>query len=263
MIRFNAFLLSPFLYTGAHSVIRNQVNSPIQPLVRDGVFKRLFWDVHNPKKIIHFLHSVRPLSDSARKIEKIEFQNPYFPAYSRGEKDIYVDVICRSTDVEGKNPEIHIIEMQQVENEGYMKRWDFYASRCYSMELNRCKKYDQLIKIHVVAVMNHPCKYPNDLYQLTGKSSGVRVPETRELTILSLSDLNSTLVHEDTDSKKWSHLIKFSGRPELQEEVLSKDPVFFQAISDLRSMGKVDPLPARESKGKPWKLLYRDIKSAG
>lgn len=229
-------------------------------LVKDGVFKALFFDEKDPSKLIHFLQAVRP-EVPGKRIERIEFQNPYFPAYSPGEKDIFVDVICKSFDEDGKNPEIHVVEMQQVENEGFIKRWEFYASRCFTMELLKTKTYENLVKVNVVAVMSHPCKYPNDHYKLVGQSTGVPIKESRELTILSLHDLSPDLSDEDTASKKWSHLIKFSGTPNLQEKVLSNHPIFSKAMEDLKSMRKTDvpPLKERISRGKPWKLLHRQI----
>lgn len=233
----------------------------IASLARDGVFKSIFVDPANPSKLISFLNSIRN-PDQTNEIAKIEFQDPYFPAYSSGEKDIYVDLICKTWDKEGKNSEKYVVEMQRAENEGYIRRWEFYASRCYTNELMRAKTYDMLSRVNVVAIMLHPCKYKNGHYSLMNQKTGEVITESRSLTLLSLGELSSELLIDDPLSKKWSHLIKFSGTNDLKTEILEKDPDLFNAIQDLANFkGPVSPKNERVSRGAPWHLskqLIRD-----
>lgn len=231
-------------------------------LVRDGVFKAVFGDPNNPQKLISFLEAVQP-KEEASKIVKIEFQDPYFPAYSPGEKDIFVDLICKTWDDKGKGPQIHVVEMQRAEQEGYVKRWDFYASRCYTNELLKAKTYDQLLKVHVTALMTHPSKYPSDYYRLVGQKSGQLIEESRVLSLLSLHEINPGISEEDSMLKKWCHLIKFSGTASLNSEILCKDPILAQAIDDLieiKKQGKDLTTRTRTSRGMPWQLIQHQVK---
>ena len=114
----------PSLYVQKRSIAT--LSNKTARLTQDGVFKTLFQDAANPSKLIHFLSAIAP----EKKIRKLEFQDSYFPAYSRGEKDIYVDIVCKIWEENQTNPEIFVIEMQQADKKGVFKRWDFYASRC-------------------------------------------------------------------------------------------------------------------------------------
>ena len=243
-------------------------HSPSQKMasfVRDGIFKAVFSDQKNPKKLMSFLESLQDCSiGPLRKIERVEFQNPYFPAYSPGEKDVYVDVICKVWYQNEDKPEIHVIEMQRAEQEGYVKRWDFYASRCYTNELLKAKKYDQLLKVHVVALMSFDMKYPSDTYSLVGKNSGVTIDESRSLTLISLADISPEIIESDSLKKKWCHLIKYSGTSHLNRFILAKDPILSEAMQDLSQLHQTEKnlkTPSRISKGMPWHLTQRLIQS--
>lgn len=233
------------------------------PFVKDGIFKAVFLDKQNPLKLMSFLEAIenegtdRPI----RKIERIEFQDSYFPAYSPGEKDIYVDIICKAWTQGEPNPTIYVLEMQQAEQEGYVKRWDFYASRCYTNELLKAKKYDQLLKVHVIALMSFPTKYPSDTYCLVGKNTGKTIEESRTLSLLSLADLSEDLSEADSMKKKWCHLIKYSGSDRVKLPILKQDPILSEAIDNLYKLSshKSPKLQSRVSKGMPWHLTQRMI----
>lgn len=240
-------------------------SSMMAPFVRDGIFKAVFLDKNDPSKLISFLEAIKNdgNQNQDKKIERIEFQDSYFPAYSPGEKDVYVDIICKAWIQGETDPTIYIIEMQQVEQEGYVKRWDFYASRCYTNELLKAKKYDQLLKVHVIALMSFPTKYPSDTYCLVGKNTGKTIEESRTLSLLSLADLSHDLSESDSMKKKWCHLIKFSGTPQIQLAVLKKNPTLAKAVDDLfKLFSQMSPkLQSRVSKGMPWHLTQRMIQN--
>jgi predicted transposase/invertase (TIGR01784 family) len=223
------------------------------PFVKDGIFKAVFLDKQSPRKLMSFLEAIENdgVDSAPRKIERVEFQDSYFPAYSPGEKDIYVE----------PNPTIYVLEMQQAEQEGYVKRWDFYASRCYTNELLKAKKYDQLLKVHVIALMSFPTKYPSDTYCLVGKNTGKTIEESRTLSLLSLADLSVDLTEADCMKKKWCHLIKYSGSERINLPILKKDPILSEAIDDLYKLSsqKSSKLQSRVSKGMPWHLTQRMI----
>ncbi|MFI5343155.1 MAG: PD-(D/E)XK nuclease family transposase [Chlamydiales bacterium] len=228
------------------------------PLIRDGFFKALFHDPSDPKKIISFLNAVKGYEGS-EKIQDVVFRDPYFPAFTSKEKTIITDVICESL---GEKPEIHVVEMQQMRHEGYVKRWEFYASRAYSTELIHQGKYDALKKVHVVALMRYPIEFPNDTYRLTGVKSGAVIHETREVSLFSLSQIPSTISRNDSLLAKWLHLIKYSGSADLNEEVLSEDPALFRAVEHAKKLCQTPPPSIVEERrgGTPWPLLNKKVR---
>ncbi len=229
-------------------------------LLKDGVFKSIFGNQNNTKPLKSFLESVC----SVRDIGSIQHQDPYFPAFSAGEKDIYMDVVCKSWDEKGEDPQLHVMEMQQVENEGYVKRWEFYASRCFTHELQKAKTYDKLIPTHVVALMVHPCKYPDDNYTLVGSNHGVRIHESRTITLLSLNNIQPNISNEDSLRNKWLHLIRYSGSSMLNTGVMMAHPTLSFVVKELEAIkreNKVFKKAERTSTGAPWHILKRKIKN--
>jgi predicted transposase/invertase (TIGR01784 family) len=216
----------------------SRVDSPKAHCLRHGFFKALFHDEKDPEKLISFLNAVN--GHDKKKIERISFRDSFFPGFVEGEKSIFVDIVCETI---GDSPEIYIVEVQKTLNAGYLKRWEFYASQVYATELSMLTRYEHLKKVHLIAVMRHQIDFPNDTYAFTGRKSQKTIDESREISLLSLHAIASTVSFDDSMLSKWLHMIKYFGTGALNTKVLEADPVLARALDHAKQLCKTSQQP--------------------
>jgi predicted transposase/invertase (TIGR01784 family) len=104
----------------------------------DVAFRKIFGNKKKTNILISFLNAVLQLEDTKR-IAFVKIENPYqFPRIA-GEKSSIIDV--RATEESGRQ---FVIEMQVAEPDGFDKRVQYYASRDYSMQIDKGDDYTKL-----------------------------------------------------------------------------------------------------------------------
>lgn len=104
----------------------------------DVAFRKIFGNKKKTLILVSFLNAILNLRGSQR-IASVKIENPFqFPRLA-GEKATVIDV--RATEVGGRQ---FVVEMQVAEREGFDKRVQYYASREYSMQINKGEDYLKL-----------------------------------------------------------------------------------------------------------------------
>ena len=98
--------------------------------------------------MISFLNAVLQL-EGKQRIASVKIENPYqFPRIA-GEKSSIIDV--RATEESGRQ---FVIEMQVTEPDGFDKRVQYYASRDYSMQIDKGEDYTKLKPTVFIGILN-------------------------------------------------------------------------------------------------------------
>jgi predicted transposase/invertase (TIGR01784 family) len=104
----------------------------------DVAFRKIFGNKKKTNILISFLNAVLQLEDTKR-IAFVKIENPYqFPRIA-GEKSSII--VVRATEESGRQ---FVIEMQVAEPDGFDKRVQYYASRDYSMQIDKGDDYTKL-----------------------------------------------------------------------------------------------------------------------
>jgi predicted transposase/invertase (TIGR01784 family) len=104
----------------------------------DVAFRKIFGNKKKTNILISFLNAVLQL-EGKQRIASVKIENPYqFPRLA-GEKSSIIDV--RATEESGRQ---FVIEMQVSEPDGFDKRVQYYASRDYSMQIDKGEDYVKL-----------------------------------------------------------------------------------------------------------------------
>ena len=114
----------------------------------DVAFRKIFGNKKKTHILVSFLNAVLKLEGSS-KILSVKIENPYqFPRIA-GEKSSILDV--RATEVSGRQ---FVVEMQVAEPKGFAKRALYYASREYSMQIDKGEKYPKLKPTVFIGILN-------------------------------------------------------------------------------------------------------------
>lgn len=114
----------------------------------DVAFRKIFGNKKKTNILISFLNAVLQL-ESKHRIASVKIENPYqFPRIA-GEKSSIIDV--RATEESGRQ---FVIEMQVAEPDGFDKRVQYYASRDYSMQIQKGEDYTKLKPTVFIGILN-------------------------------------------------------------------------------------------------------------
>lgn len=114
----------------------------------DVAFRKIFGNKKKTKILISFLNAVLQL-EGKQRIASVKIENPYqFPRIA-GEKSSIIDV--RATEESGRQ---FVIEMQVTEPDGFDKRVQYYASRDYSMQIDKGEDYTKLKPTVFIGILN-------------------------------------------------------------------------------------------------------------
>lgn len=114
----------------------------------DVAFRKIFGNQKKSIVLISFLNAVLDL-DGQNRITKVTIIDPYLLPRIAGEKASIIDV--RATDQRGRQ---FIVEMQVADRKGFEKRVQYYASRDYSMQIERGQDYPKLKPTYFVGILN-------------------------------------------------------------------------------------------------------------
>ena len=114
----------------------------------DVAFRKIFGNKKKTHILISFLNAVLQL-EGKQRIVSVKIENPYqFPRIA-GEKSSIIDV--RATEEGGRQ---FVIEMQVTNPDGFDKRVQYYASRDYSMQIDKGDSYAKLKPTIFIGILN-------------------------------------------------------------------------------------------------------------
>jgi predicted transposase/invertase (TIGR01784 family) len=114
----------------------------------DVAFRKIFGNKKKTQILISFLNAVLQL-EGRQRIVSVKIENPYqFPRIA-GEKSSIIDI--RATEDSGRQ---FVVEMQVSEPDGFDKRVQYYASRDYSMQIDKGEDYPKLKPTVFIGILN-------------------------------------------------------------------------------------------------------------
>ena len=202
----------------------------------DVAFKKLFGDDNHKSVTINFLNSMLYLyGDEA--IKEIEFlKSEILPDNLFGKK-IYLDVFC--TNAIDKQ---FIIEMQSVSEFNFIQRSQMYAARALSAQLFKGQKYEELIPVIFLGIVDFTL-FENDdniisTYAITNTSTG-KVPYQSLLTWHYVELSKFTIKIDEIDKlqtlhDKWFYFLKYANGLQVIPSALQEFKEAFFVIEQLR-----------------------------
>ena len=202
----------------------------------DVAFKKLFGDDNHKSVTINFLNSMLNLSGD-ETIKEIEFlKSEVLPDHLFGKK-IYLDVFC--TNAIDKQ---FIIEMQSVSEFDFIQRSQMYAARALSAQLFKGQKYEELIPVIFLGIVDFTL-FENDdniisTYAITNTSTG-KVPYQSLLTWHYVELSKFTIKIDEIDKlktlhDKWFYFLKYANGLQVIPSELREFKDAFFVIEQLR-----------------------------
>ncbi len=114
----------------------------------DVAFRKIFGNAKKSICLISFLNAVLELEGSNR-IKSVTFLNPYLISRVSSEKSSIIDV--RATDQRGHR---FVVEMQVADKKGFNERVQYYASRDFSMQIDKGEDYPKLRPVYFIGILN-------------------------------------------------------------------------------------------------------------
>lgn len=171
----------------------------------DVAFHKIFGNANKTITLISFLNAVFHL-EGANRIVWVKIENPYqFPLITGGKISI-IDI--SATDQEGRK---FIVEMQVADKEGFVKRAQYYASRDYSMQINKGEDYPKLYPTHFIGILNFNMTengYYFSRHKTINIDTGEHLLQDVQYFFIELKKFEKTLeeLHDLID--KWTYFIK-------------------------------------------------------
>lgn len=114
----------------------------------DVAFHKIFGNANKTITLISFLNAVMNL-EGLHKIVSVTIENPFLYPIVTGGKLSVLDI--RATDQEGRK---FIVEMQVADKEGFLKRAQYYASRDFSIQIDRGDDYPLLKPTFFIGILD-------------------------------------------------------------------------------------------------------------
>ena len=197
----------------------------------DYAFKCIFGDERKPEILMSFLNSTLGFSGE-QHIDEIRLLNSFQAPYIMGTKETIVDVRCR--DHGGHE---YIVEMQVLPKDYFDKRILYYATKSYSMQLDRGEGYSRLRRVIFLGVLGFSFSKNADYmaqHTVRDVQSNERILHDLEFNFIELPKFNKK-EHELTSlSDKWIYFLQHAGDCKKIPEVFANDADIVAAFEVLR-----------------------------
>jgi predicted transposase/invertase (TIGR01784 family) len=173
----------------------------------DIAFKRIFGDEHHTDILISFLNAVLGL-EGERQIQTIELLNPYQAPQIDMFKETILDI--RATDQRGIT---FIVEMQVENLVGLIQRFVFYATKAYSLQIERGDHYPQLNQVILVGILDFTKFEGNSCithHRILNIETLKQEIKDLEFTFIELPKFTKTEAEIETVLDKWLYFIKYA-----------------------------------------------------
>jgi predicted transposase/invertase (TIGR01784 family) len=114
----------------------------------DIAFRKIFGTAKKSICLISFLNAVLELEGMDR-IKSVTLLNPYLIPRLSDEKSSIIDV--RATDQKGRR---FVVEMQVADKKGFNQRVQYYATRDFSMQIDKGEDYTKLRPVYFIGILN-------------------------------------------------------------------------------------------------------------
>lgn len=171
----------------------------------DVAFKKIFGNDQHKEVLIGFLNAVLDLR-GPKAIQQVQILNPYQAPKLEFLKYTLLDV--KATDSRG----IHFIVEMQVENiSGIRQRFQYYAARSYSNQLQRGEDYPRLNQVIFIGILNF-VEFSNSHYLsrhlLMNCETQVQELQDLEFNFLELPKFTKEAHQLHTHLDKWVFFLK-------------------------------------------------------
>lgn len=174
----------------------------------DIAFKKLFGTTANKNILINFLNSILGRSgDNA--IVDVTFNDPNNIAETPALKGSIVDVRC--TDQRNNQ---YIIEMQVITQNDYAARAQYYSSLALSRQLASGQKYDKLVPVIFVGVLNFSLfngEHYLSHHLILDSETYIHELKHLEFHFIELKKFNKSIEELSTIQDKWIYFLKNAG----------------------------------------------------
>lgn len=173
----------------------------------DVAFKRIFGDDQHKAVLISFLNAVLNLSE-AKEITTVEILNPYQTPHLALLKHTLLDV--RATDKRGIS---FIVEMQNDRVPGLRKRFQYYAAKSYTQQIERGESYPKLNQVIFIGILdfvefgsqNYLCRHI-----LLNVETGIQELHDLEFNFIELPKFTKSEHELESILDKWVYFIKYA-----------------------------------------------------
>ncbi len=173
----------------------------------DVAFKKIFGDEQHKAVLIAFLNAVLNLS-AEKEIIDVEILNPYQTPHLALLKYTLLDV--RATDKRGIN---FIVEMQNERVPGLRKRFQYYAAKSYSQQIERGEDYPKLNQVVFIGILDFT-EFGNQDYAsrhiLLNVATGLQELRDFEFNFIELPKFKKTENEFSSSLDKWVYFIKYA-----------------------------------------------------
>ncbi|MBP6869325.1 Rpn family recombination-promoting nuclease/putative transposase [Candidatus Babeliales bacterium] len=196
----------------------------------DTGFKKLFGNEHRKNLTISFLNSILERKQG-ELIVKVSFRDTANLPEIADKKKSFVDIYC--TDEKDNH---YIIEMQVSPQKYFPERAQYYASFALAQQLNSGAKYDKLVPVIFIAVLDHILFTSQDAishhFIMNAKTSDI-VLKHLNFHFVELPKFHKKIDELKTDVDKWIFFIKNAETYEQVPQELQNNKELVEAFHTL------------------------------
>ncbi len=210
----------------------------------DFAFKKIFGSDQSHQILISFLNGI--LYGGESTIQDLTILNPYQAPRIRGVKESYLDIKAKLHS--GENI---IVEMQVLNVAGFEKRILYNATKSYSMQLDKAKKYNELDPVIALTItdfkMFEEIKHPISRFVLKEENSLIDYPiSDLQLVFVELPKFTTPLSDLTTLTDKWIYFMQHAPDlefvPERMGDVIEIQQAFEFANKAILTRDELDEL---------------------
>jgi predicted transposase/invertase (TIGR01784 family) len=200
----------------------------------DYVFKRIFGNENAPQVLLSFLNATMHLSGD-RCIDQVTVLNPYQAPHIKAAKETILDIRCR--DQSGHQ---YIVEMQVLPQASFDKRVLYYASKSYTLQLERSKNYTHLRKVFFLGVLGFPFSTGNSYisaHHILNVETRERTLQDFEFIFVELPKFNKKETELSSMADKWAYFLRYAADLKEIPKALMNEPDIVTAFEIARESG--------------------------
>lgn len=171
----------------------------------DVAFRKIFGNAEKSICLISFLNAVLEL-EGLNRIKSVEFINPYMLPRVMVEKSSIIDV--RATDQMERR---FVVEMQVANKKGFEKRVQYYASRDYSMQIERGEDYADLRPTYFIGILDFGIGRGADYvskHLTIEEETGDNILDDIKYAFIQLNKFSKTEKELNSATDQWTYFIK-------------------------------------------------------
>lgn len=171
----------------------------------DTAFKKLFGNEHRKNLTISLLNNVLERKQG-ELITEVSFRDNANLPETKDKKITFVDINC--VDQLGKH---YIIEIQVIDEYNFLQRSQYYASFFLSRQLEKSEKYENLVPVIFIGMVNHKLFDGDDVithHFISDSKTGKQSLHHLEFHYIELLKFHKNIDELLSDADKWLYFMK-------------------------------------------------------